>query len=354
MSKREAQFSLSALPLRPLLVSLLLVAGGCGSDTSGAPEAQAQATIKSYITAEMGKLAAASLALRAAAPAPDADGWNARTDAGAITAMQTQWKAARIAYEHIEGAIAVLFPDLDASTDERYDGFLESGPDADLFDGEGVTGIHALERILWAGQHPAPVVAFEMTLAGYQEAAFPANQAQATAFREGLATRLVTDVQSMQSMFAPLTLDTAAAFRGVIGSLGEQIEKIDLAAEGKEESRYAQHTLADMRANLAGGKTTYDAFRTWVKGTSGGAALDTEILAGFDRVSALYVGVSGDALPEVPAGFDPAAPTAAHLATPYGRIYAGLSQESDGTQPASLVSKMSEAADKLGIPQLPQ
>ena len=52
------------------------------------------------------------------------------------------------------------------------------------------------------------------------------------------AARLVTDVKAVQTMFAPLTLDTAAAFRGVIGSLGEQIEKITLAADGQDESRY--------------------------------------------------------------------------------------------------------------------
>jgi iron uptake system component EfeO len=332
---------------------LALSAAGCGSDTSGSQESQAQAAVKSYITAEIGKLVTASKAIHDGAPAPDADGWNDTADAAAVTSMKTQWKAARIAYEHVEGAIAVLFPDLDASTDERYDGFIETAPDNNLFDGEGVTGIHAIERVLWAGKAPASVVTFESDLTGYKAAAFPASMAEATAFRDGLSMRLVTDVQSMQTMFASATLDTPAAFRGVIGSLGEQIEKMDLAAEGQEESRYAQHTLADMRANLDGGKTTYNAFRNWVKTTANGAQLDTDILAGFDRVNALYTAVSGEALPPVPAGFDPAAPTPTQLATPYGMIWDGLSTESDGTVPASLVSKMTAAADALGIAQLP-
>jgi iron uptake system component EfeO len=353
MSKFE-----SLVPTLTLTVAVTLLALtttiGCGSDTSGSPEAQAQATVKAYITTEIGHLVTASTALRAAAPTPDADGWNDQADGTAVTAMETQWKAARIAYEHVEGAIAVLFPNLDVSTDERYDGFLESGSDDNLFDGQGVTGIHAIERILWAGQAPAAVVAKEMTLTGYQPASFPSNLAQATAFRDGLATRLVTDTQSMQQMFAPLTLDTAAAFRGVIGSLGEQIEKVDLAAAGLEESRYAQHTLADMRANLEGGKVTYNGFRGWVKGTSGGPALDTDIQAGFERVGALYAAVTGDALPAVPADFNADSPTAAQLATPYGMIFTGLKVESDPTNPGSLVAKMTDAADKLGIPQLPQ
>jgi iron uptake system component EfeO len=341
--------------LLPLLGALGGVTLGCGTDKSGSQEAQAQSTVKTYIVGEIGNWVNASVALRAAAPTPDADGWNDTADAAAVTMMKTQWAATRVAYEKIEGAIAVLFPDYDVSTDERYDGFLaDGGPDSDLFDGMGVTGVHAIERILWTGHAPADVVAFESTLAGYTPAASPANLAQATEFRDGLATRLVTDTQAVQAMFAPLTLDTAAAFRGVIGSLGEQIEKITLAAEGEDESRYGQHTLADMRANLDGGKNTYNAFRDWVRSESGGVALDADILAGFDRVSALYSAVSGDALPAVPAGFNLDAPTAAQLTTPYGMIFAGLSTESDGTNPNSLVSKMNAAADLIGIPQLPQ
>ena len=342
-------------PLGVLLIALAPATIGCGTDKSGSQESQAQSAVKSQITGQLVIWYNAAVALRAAAPTPDADGWNDQADAAAVNAMKTQWAATRDAYERVEGAIAVLFPDYDVSTDERYDGFLsDTGPDNDLFDGMGVTGVHAIERILWAGRAPADVVAFEAALTGYVAASFPTNMTQATEFRDGLATRLVTDVQDVQTMFGPLTLDTAAAFRGVIGSLGEQIEKITLAADGEDESRYAQHTLADMRSNLAGGKNTYEAFRDWVRSEAGGTALDTDILAGFDRVSALYSQVSGDALPPVPAGFNKDAPTADQLATPYGKIFAGLSTESSADDPSSLVSKMSAAADLLGIPQLPQ
>lgn len=47
-------------------------------------------------------------------------------DAAAIDGMKESWAKARTAYEHIEGAIAPLFPDIDAAIDERYDGFLET------------------------------------------------------------------------------------------------------------------------------------------------------------------------------------------------------------------------------------
>lgn len=330
-----------------------LAQAGCGSDTAGTPEERAQATVKDTITTELNNLVAAAEGIKAAAPAPDADGWNETADASAVNAMKSQWKAARVAYERIEGAIAVLFPELDASTDERYDGFIAEGPDDNLFDGTGVTGIHAIERILWTGHHPEAVVAFEAALTNYKAAAFPATMAEATDFRDGLCGKLITDVRSMRDMFVPQALDTRAAFRGVIGSMAEQLEKVELAQTGEEESRYAQHTLADMRANLDGGKKTYAAFASWVKSKDMGAAVDASINAGFARLEALYGASAGDALPAVPDGFNPDAPTAADLSTPYGMIFQGLSAEADPAMATSLVSKMTEAADLIGIPPLP-
>ena len=337
-----------------MVLALAGAGGGCGGDSSGSPEARATSSVKAQIAVELDNLVASTTALRAAAPAPDADGWSLATDMAAVAAMRTQWKATRVAYERIEGAIAVLFPNYDVSTDERYDGFIAEAADADLFDGEGVTGVHAIERILWAGEHPPAVVAFESSLVGYEVASFPTTMAQATEFRDGLATRLVTDAQAMRDMFKPLALDAASAFRGVIGSIAEQVEKVTLASTGEEESRYAQHTLGDMRANLQGGRKTYDSFRAWVRSTPGGPDLDADIMAGFGRVEGLYQGVTGDALPPVPDGFDPTAPTAAQLATPYGVIFAGLSAESEPDDPNSLVAKMAAAADLIGIPELPE
>ena len=324
---------------------------GCGSD-QGPPEEQAKSSVKSQITEELDHLVAASVALRAAAPAPDADGWNGTADAAAVASMKAEWKKARVSYERIEGAIAVLFSGLDVSTDERYDGFIAEAPDTNLFDGEGVTGVHAIERILWTGSHPPQVVAFESALPGYQAARFPTTEAEARDFKDGLCKRLVDDTTAMRTMFTPLALDTLAAFRGVIGSLGEQIEKVMLAATGEDESRYAQNTLADMRANLEGGERTYAAFKAWVKSRPDGAALDVDVDAGFGRVRALYAAHSGDALPAVPAGFNPTAPAAADLTTPYGMIFSGLSAETDAAAPMSLVSKMTDAADLIGIPPL--
>jgi len=266
--------------------------------------------------------------------------------------MKASWKKARTAYEHVEGAIAVLFPDLDVSTDERYDGFISTSPDDNLFDDQGVTGIHAIERILWSDSIPDRVKTFEAGLPGYKAAAFPANMTEASDFKQKLCARLVADVKTMQTQFAPLALDTAAAYRGVIGSMNEQVEKANKAATGEEESRYAQYTLADMRTNVDAGVRTYDAFRDWILAQDG-AALDAQIRAGFQSIQDKYASYSGDALPEVPSTWSSANPSAADLSTPFGQLYQLLQQEADPARMGSLVYTMNASADLIGIPQLP-
>ncbi len=339
---------------RTILLVLVAAAGvalgGCGESD---PQTDALLGVKSYIDDELVLLADAAVELKSAAPEPDADGWNATDDAAAVTAMRGAWGRARASYEHIEGAIAILFPMIDVSTDARYDSFIEAAPDDDLFDGVGVTGVHAIERILWSDSHPAAVVAFESALAGYEPARFPENEDEARAFRDELCQRLVDDFERMQHDFAPLALDTQSAFRGVIGSLREQHEKVLLAATGEDESRYAQHTLEDMRANLEGGRRIYEAFAPWLDDEPGGPALDTRIHDGFERVADHYASIAGDAVPAVPADWNPDEPSSADLATPYGMLFALLARESDPATPGSLVEAMGEGADALGIPRLP-
>lgn len=335
---------------RRLLPFLLLSAASCGGLP---PEDQALLDVKSYIQTNLDALDTAVTDLKNDAPAADADGWNATADAAAVQKMRTDWKRARTAYEHVEGAIAILFPELDISTDQRYDGFIATDPDDNLFDGQGVTGIHAAERILWSDSIPQRVVDFEKGLPYYQAAAFPTNENQARQFKEELLGRLVTDVGTMKQQFNGLALDSSSAFRGVIGSMGEQIEKANKAASGEEESRYAQYTLADMRANVEAGVSIYAAFQPWLQEKDGGEALDAKITAGFQRLQQHYAALSGDALPEVPASWSSSNPSAQDLATPFGQLYQGLTAEAEPQQDGSLVHSMNAAADLLGIPRLP-
>ena len=337
-----AALLLAALPLAAVLLS------SCAVDY----EADATLSVKSYLSGELDALNDAALELQAAAPEPDPDGWNATDDAGAIEAMRAAWKRVRAAYEHVEGAIAILFPMFDFSTDARYDAFIELRIDVDPFDGSGVTGMHAIERILWADRHPAGVVLFESALENYQAARFPETDAEARAFRDELVGRLIDDFSAMRAQFSPLALDPAAAFRGVIGSMQEQREKVNLAATGEDESRYSENTLADMRANLEGGREVYARFSDWVR-AEGGEDLDARIDAGFARLDEAYAATGGDSLPAVPEGWNPDAPDPAQLETPYGQLWSLLERESNPLEASSLVADMNTAADAIGIPILP-
>jgi iron uptake system component EfeO len=340
-----------------LLVPALAAIAACDNDNDKLlddPEGDTIAAVKVYVGDELDALSASAEAICAAAPAPDADGWDAATDAAAIDASKAAWHDARVHYERIEGAIAVLFPDLDVSTDQRYDGFLlDAGPDDDPWDGEGVTGVHAIERVLWADAIPSYVVDFESAIPGYWVAAFPADEAEATGYRDALCQRLVDDTIEMTTRFEPLALDLAAAYGGVVGSMGEQVEKVSLATSGEEESRYAQHTAADMRANLEGGRAIYETFQPWILDQDGGAAADDAVVAGFDRVVAALDAVPGDAIPSVPADWNPDAPEPDDLVTPYGELWAVVQTESDPESADSLVTAMVDAAALLGITVVP-
>lgn len=334
-------------------MGLFLLLSGCGGDNTvvlddAEREAQAILEVKKHIQTNLDALNTAVVALCAAAPAPDADGWNATADGAAVEAMRSEWRRARIAYESVEGALAVVFPELDYSLDARYDAFIETTPDIDLFDDTGVTGMHAVERVLWSDAIPEHVLLFESALPNYKAAAFPQDQKEATSFKNGLCARMVADVDSMRSQWKDLALTTDAAYYGAIGSMGEQAEKVFKAATGEEESRYARFTLGDMRANVAAGKATYAAFKPWVLSKDGGADLDRTITEGFASLEASYATIEGDALPEVPAGWTSANPPKEMLETPFGKLFVVVEEHADTENKASLVSAMTSAGALFG------
>ena len=316
----------------------------------------ARSGVKNYVNQQLIDLHDATVALQAAAPDADADGWNATDDAAAVAAMKAQWKKARLSYERVEGAIAVLFPDLDESTDQRYDGFHESTAftDDNLFDGEGVTGVHAVERILFSDEIPDNVVAFEEGVVGarYVAPSFPTTEQQADDFKNGLMQRLVDDTATMRDQFADVDLALEAAYRGVLGSVQEQFEKVRLAGDGSDESRYAQHTLADMRANLEGGLAIFESFDGMFDAKDGAEDVHDAIHEAFERVDARYAALDGDAIPAVPATWNPDDPSADDAATAYGSLFLFLQQETNPADADSFVSVFNEGGDMLGIPQL--
>ncbi|HEY0251072.1 MAG TPA: EfeM/EfeO family lipoprotein, partial [Kofleriaceae bacterium] len=288
--------------------------------------------------------------LQAAAPADH--GWDATGDAAAITAMKTAWKKTRVAYEHVEGATAPIFPDEDVSMDERYDGFLDglgATGDQNLFDDQGVTGMHAIERIIYAPTIRAEVIDFEKDLPGYKAAAFPTNATEASDFKTKLCQKLIDDAQKLHDEWTPSNIDAGAAFQGLIGLMNEQKEKVNLAATGEEESRYANVTLFDLRNNLDGTTKIYDIFQPWIQ--SKGGDIDGNITLGFSKLNTLYSANSGDELPAIPDMWSSDAPTPADLASPFGVLWDGVHKAVDSTVDGSVVFEMNEAATELGFPE---
>jgi iron uptake system component EfeO len=297
----------------------------------------------------------AAVKLQAAAPSSTTRGWSATEDRPAIAAMTAAWLEARAAYERTEGALAPVFPDIDAAIDARYEDFIESGADTDLFDDQGVTGMHAIERILFANAMPSAVVTVEESLPGYVPAAWPATAEEAAEFKNKLAAQLVIDTATLQaqwkSVWKTQKFFLQDAFGGLISLMNEQREKVNKAASEEEESRYAQRTMADIRDNLAGTRAAYQVFRAWVKSKDGGAELDAEVESAFEALEDVYATVDGDAFPPIPEGWSSETPSAADLETPFGKLFTTVHEAVDPNRAGSAVDAMNRVARLLGFPE---
>lgn len=321
---------------------------GGGSGVSGR-EAEVTAALKASIAADIDGWAAGVEALCAAAPE---HAWTL-ADAAAIDAMRGHWREARAHYEHIEGAIAPLYPDIDFATDARYDDYLAelgAAGDPNPFDAEGVTGMHGIERVLYADQIPDAVVAFESSLPGYAPAAAPTTDSDAIAFKNELCAQLSTDIATLEASWSDenTRIDLALAFQGLTDLMNEQSEKVNLAASGEEESRYSQLTMADLRTNLDGARVAYAIFSPWIV-EQGGSDIDADILGGLAAIDAVYAEVDGDAIPAPPASWNPEAPSEEDLETDFGRLYDAIHTAVDPTRDGSVVSRMNDAGVLLGL-----
>jgi iron uptake system component EfeO len=371
---------------RSLLVSLAVAAAASTaacSSSSPMTDAEFQAAVvsgmRSSFLVDLSNLVTSSQALQQAAPT-DLAGW---TDA-AVAAMETPWIASRTAYEHIEGATAPIYPNIDYSIDSRYDDFMAAlAPVGDpyLFDGMGVTGMHAVERILYVKVTPPSVVTYEATLPGYVAAAWPSTDQEASDFKNLLVGKQITDAQTLKTDWEAATnYDLGAAFQGLVSLMNEQQEKVDKASTDQEESRYSQRTMADIRANLAGTEKIYALFQPWIRskkaasadaatadagagaadaGTGAadagapldGTQIDANIEQGFATLQTLYGMVSGDAIPQPPATWSSENPSPTDQQSPFGVLYLGVHAAVDPNSPSSIVSQMNDAAVLLGFPQ---
>jgi iron uptake system component EfeO len=329
--------------------AVTIVLAACGDKSNAEFRAEVTAGIHASIAVELDNLVQATHDLQAAAPD---HAWDAMADAFAMAQMHDAWRRARIAYEHVEGATAPLFPDLDLAMDARYNEYLErAGPDGDpdLFDATGVVGMHAVERILYSRRIRAGIIAYESSLAGYVPAAYPATEDEAVAFKTVLVQRLVDDATALRDRWQPTAIDIGAAYQGLVGLMNEQKLKISAAATGQEESRYANLTLFDMRNNLSGTKGIYDSFRPWIQARA--MASDDAIEIRFRALTILYGAPAGEALPTVPSTWSSDDPTPDDLETPFGMLWQAVQDNVDPARADSIVAEMNRVAVALGFPE---
>ena len=333
---------------------VLAAAGGCsGADDDPDSKYRADVTngMHDALALEIADWKKAAIDLAAAAPTPAGRGWDPTMDAKAISDMKEAWKRMRVAYEHIEGAIAPIFQQTDFDTDARYDdylGELKGAGDDNAFDGEGVTGQHAIERILYSDTIPNYVISFESKLPGYKPARFPNNETEASDFKNKLCARLVADIEALEKEWKPAKIDLEGAYTGLVALMNEQSEKVNKAATQEEESRYAQRTLADLHANLDGTVKIYKLFQPWIVTKANGATLDKNITAGFEGLRVAYGNTPGDAIPQPPAGWSSIKPTPQDLESPFGKLFTAVQEAVDPEKEGSVVQEMNSAGKLLG------
>jgi iron uptake system component EfeO len=345
--------------MKIVLAAIALSACSGGGDTGdGTFKTTAAQTLHDSLQTDLQALVSNAQALQAAAPA---HAWNFQDPAWA--AMDAAWIGTRHAYEHIEGATAPIYGDLDLALDGRVEDY---GPDgaatltatSDMFGTGGMAGMHAIERILYADPmqayaddfdpaHAQAVVAYETGLGYVPAAAFPANDQQALEFKNTLCAKLVTDAQALLAGWTADKIDVTQSYPGLTGLVNEQLSKIGDAATAQEESRYSQRTLDDMRRNLEGTAAIYAAFTPWMNDRTG-HFLDLRIVSGFDDLNAAYAAEApGAALPRIPANFDPDAPTTDDFGTLFTTIQALSDPEGDD----SLTTRMNAGARLMHLPQ---
>jgi iron uptake system component EfeO len=319
---------------------------GCIDKTDADFRAEVAGSMHTAMTQNLADMVQAARELQAAAPIR---GWNVVTDAAAINKMRDAWKRIRVAWEQVEGAIAPMFSDLNITMDSRYEDFL-LGPgshgDPYLFDANGVIGMHAIERILFAPVTRREVVTFEIALPGYRQAAYPATDNEAIAFKTQLVQRLIDDASLLASSWKPEDVNIAAAYQGMVDLMNEQQDKVRRAANGAEESRYSNITLADLRNNLTGTHQAYELFREWIHSKSPALSSDQLVQDQFSSLKSVYALTPGESLPTAPPGWNPGNPT---LDSDFGKLWQHVHDSVDPDSQGSVVFEMNRIAELLGF-----
>ena len=300
----------------------------------------------------------AAIDLQTSAPTPPGRGWNAAEDPQAMAAMRDAWRRMRASFELYSAAMVVLFPDVMRGASATYDQALGSG-DGDAFDDQGVVGMHAVERILYSDAIPARVVDFEKGLPGFAPAAFPSNAQQASDFKTKLCARLVADIARLEKEWSAVDLDFGGAFLLLVALLQDQRIEMEEAALRKEESRYAQTTLAELRTSLEGTRRAYAFFKPLLlekrsaDEKTDGAKKSESVEVALGALGAVYASQPGDALPELPPKWAATGSlTASELETPFAIIYRRVQAAADATVDGALADELNDMIEILGFPEL--
>ena len=332
--------------LAVVVLAVVVVASltACVTKTDAEFRAEVTATMHTSITQDLAALTKAARELQTVAPTR---AWSPVADAAAIMRMQTAWMEMRKAWEFVEGAVAPMFAGLNETMDARYEDMLGRNGDSYLFDADGVIGMHAIERILFAPSIRREVLEFESKLDGYQAAAYPATDDEAIAFKTQLVQRLIDDASELAASWRPEDVDIGMAYKGLVDLMLEQQEKVNLAAKRQEESRYSNVTLFDLRNNLTGTDQVYGLFREWIRAKSAESS-DLHIQTTFSSLSVAYQSPNGNSLPQVPVDWsDDPSPSA--LQTPFGALWLQIHDSVDPSRPESVVSEMNHIGALLGF-----
>jgi iron uptake system component EfeO len=330
---------------------LLLSLAACLGRSDAEYRAEVALSIHDAVRGDLDELAMRARGLQTLAPTR---AWKA-DHAPVIAQMREEWRLARAAYEQVEGAIAALFPELDVALDGRYEQLFttfDAGGDSYSFDARGFTGMHAIERILFAPEVRPEVLAFERTLPGYQPPAYPETDDDAISFKTVLVQQLLDNTDALRSRWEPAAIDVGAVYRGLVAGMSEQKEKVSLAVTGEDESRYANMTLQDLRSNVGGTQALYGLFRAWILSKDAGALPDARVLSKLGDLATAYAGPQGDALPDAPDDWRASEPTAANLATPFGALWKLVSDSVDPASDGSVVFEMNRIAGVLRLPEV--
>lgn len=323
---------------------LVTCAAACLDRSDADFRAEVAASMHSSMTQDLADMVQAARDLQAASPTR---AWIAGDPS--IARMRDAWKRLRFAWEQVEGAIAPMFAGLNVTMDARYEDFLPGlggAGDQAPFDATGVIGMHAIERILYAPDTRPEVVAYESSLPGYKQAAYPATDNEAIAFKTQLVQRLIDDASLLASSWKPEDVDIAAAYQGMVDLMNEQQDKVKLAATGAEESRYSNITLADLRNNLTGTHQAYDLFREWIYSKSSASTSDQQVQDQFSSLKNAYAVTPGESLPAAPPGWNPSNTT---LDSDFGKLWQQVHDSVDPDSQGSVVFEMNRIADLLGL-----